>query len=262
MPGKTGKYKCHGCDFVTNLSQDMIIHIQIKHDSGFQPFKCAICDFESLWEAPLYRHVELEHSKKPKFSCDLCVFITDDEEALQDHNKYLHPPEDPMKMEQTEEKENFLYTCSQCNFTTQIKSDLEFHVYQRHENVQKSNELYTCDICPFVTEIEKDLKRHSRLKHKQVREYKCPMCDYKSPIQPNVKRHYLTMHEKVRAFKCDFCPKEYTTKSMLQTHMATKHDFNAPKYKCDVCDFTTPHRNSMNRHKLVVQCSSKLVTHI
>ena len=156
-------FKCQGCIFSTNLSQDMIIHIQINHDSSFEPFKCAICDFKSLWEAPLYRHVELEHSKKPKFSCDFCVFITDDQEALDEHIKYLHPIEEEIFKCETGVDRLMKIKCEICSKEYSTRFGLKKHILTKHKDTAAL--LEKCENCDFATPYSDALAKHKLSVH-------------------------------------------------------------------------------------------------
>ena len=111
-----------------------------------------------------------------------------------------------------------------------------------------THDMNICDQCNYETTSKRDLSYHFLRAHKEKPMHHCDKCDYKSKKAGNVEKHNLSVHEGFR-LNCDQCEKKFSQHSDLNRHMSALHGvvFD-PVLKCDLCMFTTKHRQFLTKH--------------
>ena len=105
-----------------------------------------------------------------------------------------------------------------------------------------------CDQCNYETYSKRDLSYHTLRNHKEKPMYYCEKCGYKSNKAGNVEKHNLSVHEGIR-INCDQCKKKFSQHSDLNRHMSALHGVVVdPILKCNICMFTTKHRQFLTKH--------------
>ena len=71
---KDFNYKCEKCDFKTNRTDQIKIHMMQKHDPNLKPFQCDLCEKKFATKVLFERHKEthLPNEEKYQFTCHYC----------------------------------------------------------------------------------------------------------------------------------------------------------------------------------------------
>jgi len=90
-----------------------------------------------------------------------------------------------------------------------------------YESFRKDDNMYACDHCHFSTKNKSNLKAHRNAKHLGVK-YPCDQCDYKASYSNHLRQHKRVKHEGVN-FPCELCLFTTSQKSKLKLHLREKH---------------------------------------
>ena len=133
--------------------------------------------------------------------------------------------------------------CELCEYGVTHRSSFRIH-QRRHTQIQSK-----CDLCDFQTDIEMNMTKHKKQMHKESPTFQCENCSYKSIKRGNVVKHNESVHQGVRII-CDQCDKKFTQHSDLDKHLNKVHGMKIESiFKCDLCEYTTAHRQVLNFHK-------------
>ena len=89
------------------------------------------------------------------------------------------------------------------------------------ESFRKEDNIYACDHCHFSTKNKSNLKAHRNAKHLGVK-HPCKQCGYKVSYSNHLRQHKRVKHEGVH-FPCELCLFSTSQKSKLKLHMHEKH---------------------------------------
>lgn len=133
------------------------------------------------------------------------------------------------------------YKCGQCSVYFHLKSELDYHMEERH-----SNKEYVCDDCGGVYKAQKALKEHILIKHSQNRlAYCCDVCGK----QFNRLRHYMdhmNVHKDVSPWVCNDCGRSYKNRSAFSRHVSECGRDTAAQ--CDHCSKLYKTRRLLHQH--------------
>ncbi|XP_045508512.1 zinc finger protein 761-like, partial [Colias croceus] len=144
-------------------------------------------------------------------------------------------------------------SCDHCGYTTKYPTALNRHRKMRHQlsvDEKRAIAKYKCDFedCEYVTFYRWNLNAHKR-KHKLEKQHKCPKCDYQTAYRHNFIKHGKIHNEGVY-FKCDKCPFVTKFEGHITRHLAKIHnEVSEGANKCDLCDFSTKIKWRLNTHK-------------
>ena len=245
--------------------------------------KCEFCDFTTnrpKTKAPiiLKRHQKTKHRRKrnrSKFHCESgkCDFISNVKHIYLEHRFAEH--------------NEALNICNLCNYKTNRKQLLSFHMENAHKVDQKikckdcdkkysdekylirhvarqhNNGFYFCDLCDFKTKISKDILHHKRKVHVprveimkfEYKVFKCKKCDFEAPGRVALASHINVEHKKDAkdVFTCDMCPYVHANKSAVLVHKSKMHkSHEEKKFQCEKCDKRYENRGRLQRHRRVV----------
>jgi len=105
--------------------------------------------------------------------CKKCPYKTSQPDKLYTHLKSVHG-----------------YTCSECDFTTIFKRDLQRHINSIH---QEKN--LTCTQCNYNAPDNEGLILHFKEKHNKIN-YQCLYCQYHTHWRTNLYKHVKRKHRK------------------------------------------------------------------
>ena len=113
---------------------------------------------------------------------------------------------------------------------------------------------YKCKFCSGSKSIKWTLQMHYLKLH-----YYCEECDSKFESRNETLEHQKVHHGKT--FQCEVCFKLFFCGGYLNSHMVV-HDGKADKedkikYHCDICEFTTKHRQSLEDHNIAIHLQKK-----
>lgn len=181
------------------------------------------------------------NQKKPKFLkryiCKICnvTFNTSLVVHMFQHHNYPAP-----------------YTCNQatCNYKTEHKSAMKFHLWDIHGVRCGVDSLYRCSKCPvnaskiFIN--PKKMKNHSETHLPRSKNFLCTKCNSKFHSQYRLSIHKKQVHSKL-SWSCDRCSSIFTTESRLRRHISNSHDA-VRNWKCAYCDHAAVQRNNCIIH--------------
>lgn len=110
-------------------------------------------------------------------------------------------------------------------------------------------------VCQYCHEhLPKDrvaLMTHAKLcvmVSRPVKSYRfvCYTCSYHTQFSNRFSDH-IKHHIKAKNFGCPYCPYTAVTQSTVKKHMIVRHS-NAPRKKCEFCNFTSKLKGQMNFH--------------
>ena len=120
--------------------------------------KCELCQFACNNQSILNAHIKEVHpsdSKRKRYPCEECNSGFDRVEHLLIHIQDIHS-KDITPLSNTE-----VFSCSNCNYTTQQKSQLDQHSQQYHSVIK-------CNFCHFSVKDESTRKEHVYERHPEV----------------------------------------------------------------------------------------------
>lgn len=85
-------------------------------------------------------------------------------------------------------KEQGLYRCERCKYSSRHVGHVKQHILSIHEHVK-----YECQQCDHKAKTPQDLRRHIRSVHDKVT-YDCKSCDYKTTRPTHLRHHIQTKH--------------------------------------------------------------------
>jgi len=279
-----GAFKCSLCDKSYSSLKNLERHRSEKHGNNVY-HQCQFCPYKASWPSGLKRHVQLIHEKEscPTHQCSDCSFSTKYKQSLKEHIQSFHLNQDSCNKECLEcnrtfiskrgytqhmkayhvkgykrknsagrpkvgDDENQIHTCSECDYTTHIKSYLMRHFQTVHGDVS-----CICDECGSEFRTKKQLKCHYRDKHSGV-SFSCDLCTFKSPRYREVLRHKVRVHDKSSPdYTCEFCGFSTKYKQTLQDHMQSVHENQT--FSCDNCVYTSKNKRSLVKHSR--KCSGR-----
>ena len=120
-----------------------------------EKFCCPECKKIYKYKKSLNRHTNFCH-KKQKLYCTDCESIFYTKKGLHIHLNKFH---------------NKFFQCTLCNFTTNLKRNLN-----QHKTIHKPSKIYNCILCSFYTNSKSNLNRHTKTKHVSKKFFiKCPV---------------------------------------------------------------------------------------
>ncbi|RWS31196.1 hunchback-like protein [Leptotrombidium deliense] len=192
-------YRCHLCSYTGNSQQHFNLHMNTHFDH-----KCPYCDYTSRTEGRLKKHIRDFHSEIPPESWAGTRVprniegtnensVTSDGGSTGNGNAVSHGSGKSRK-----------YKCKQCNFIAMSKSDFWDH----SKGHIKAEKLLTCPKCQFVTEYKHHLEYHLR-NHFGSKPFKCAKCNY-SCVNKSMLNSHMKSHSNIYQYRCSDC--SYATK--------------------------------------------------
>ncbi|XP_054276111.1 zinc finger protein 84-like [Macrosteles quadrilineatus] len=202
--------KCVHCHKVFSQKNRLKYHYQMQH--GHQDFyKCSLCFQRFPSKSRLLDHLKLKHKGYAKISCETC------EMPFLYWSNYLH------HFETAHAKQPDKFFCSFCDFSTNIRPKLQWHVEKT------SGEGFFCKVCQLKLQCKTKFDEHMKT-HEGKRDYACNYCDKSYATSDILKHHISLWHRekivgKIRGHPCLVlgCDKYYTSRNSLSRHMRMKH---------------------------------------
>ena len=128
---------------------------------------------------------------------------------------------------------SLMFPCSLCDFVSERKRDLRYHMGEKHrhervsvkiETFSKKSEdgLYWCTVCPKKFSDASNSRRHMAKVHYKILHF-CTDCNYSSTEKANIKHHHNNVHLGM-TFPCHQCDHEATSPVMLRAHERASHE--------------------------------------
>lgn len=223
-------FQCKLCPKRFNERYNLDRHVRYNHIDKFCKF-CRIV-FDHLTDEQFAEHVKEEKLKfaKPKEVCEICgnSFVN-----LNAHRKTHF---------QTEQSQNIIYSCNDCDKQFKSKPLLRTHSIRQHgEKILNCNEcdkmfpdkknlrahmatthvFVDCELCGKAIHA-RQLKEHIRLVHKQMRKYQCRTCGSKFPNLTAIKEHSY-QHSTVKRLNCHMCSSGFIDLRSIKAHYLNMH---------------------------------------
>lgn len=119
-------------------------------------------------------------------------------------------------------------------------SNMQFHMKTVHSTIKSFN----CEICPKSFKTFYELKMHLATHDKK---HKCHLCKSKFAQKGQLNEH-LIVHENPDIYKCKICSRRFVRKPNLTEHMKIHDPARVKIFQCDLCDYTSYERRSMELH--------------
>jgi len=188
-------YRCHLCSYTGTSKFHFNAHMNTHFDH-----KCPFCDYTSRTEGRLKRHIRDFHSEVPPDSWAGTRVLkenspNDGEESI-DANDTSGNGSSGNKSRK--------YKCKQCEYVATCKQDF----WEHSKSHIKSEKLLTCPKCNFVTEYKHHLEYHLR-NHFGSKPFKCAKCNY-SCVNKSMLNSHMKSHSNIYQYRCADC--SYATK--------------------------------------------------
>ena len=187
-------YRCHLCSYSGTSKSHFEAHMNTHFDH-----KCPFCDYTSRTEGRLKRHIRDFHSEVPPESWAGNRMIKENGENESDES--LDVSEKAVNGSGGKTRQQ---RCKQCSFVANNKQDFWDH---SKEHI-KSEKLLTCPKCNFVTEYKHHLEYHLR-NHFGSKPFKCSKCNY-SCVNKSMLNSHMKSHSNIYQYRCADC--SYATK--------------------------------------------------
>ena len=122
--------------------------------------------------------------------------------------------------------------------------------YNKHKSACQT--LHKCSECDFETKVKKDLQKHIKVHQQKLQQ--CMFCSFTTESKFSLKRHILNVHSEEKLC-CDDCNKTFSRESSLHNHKVTAH---SPKIKCNFCDKEYANKKFLDRHILKDHTKNKI----
>lgn len=176
------------------------------------------------------------------YPCAKCHDCFSSEMSLAKHRRLCHP-ETPRGM----------HRCSQCDYSTSIRSRLNQHML-----THTAERPFVCEMCNKDFTWRSDLSVHL-ITHTQERPYECPECGERFNSPSHVNRHRKRHSSDSRPHVCPYCGKCYARRDYLKVHVSTHT--TERRHECPECRrrFTDPsnarhHYNFVHAKKYPLSC--------
>lgn len=315
-------FSCDDCDFKTYNKSNLFNHIQVKHlpqDSNKN--NCYKCGKNFSFSSSFKRHVMIcdlplecrqPLRKVKRFCCDHCEYKTHGKSILTNHIRQKHLPRDPdsnkcSKCAKTYSSQLGLrahfkicgreneridplrrYSCHHCEYKTNIKSILSYHIHGKHlkqdqnkckkcakifsfrsslvshskicglpKNLKPSSKLLRCDHCNYKTITKRNLSNHMKVKHLPgyLDANQCVNCKKIFSTQQYFKKHLQICGQTnvrvdfLKRFSCDLCDYKAKLKSILSYHIQARHlPQDHEKNKCSKCKKSFSWKSNLSQH--------------
>ncbi|RWS11262.1 hunchback-like protein [Dinothrombium tinctorium] len=190
-------YRCHLCSYSGNSKYEFNAHMNTHFDH-----KCPLCDYTSRTEGRLKRHIRDFHSEVPPESWAGTRVLHNSEETNDASNNSSSSTNRTLSSGGSGKSRK--YKCKQCNFIAVSKSDF----WEHSKSHIKSEKLLTCPKCQFVTEYKHHLEYHLR-NHFGSKPFKCAKCNY-SCVNKSMLNSHMKSHSNIYQYRCSEC--SYATK--------------------------------------------------
>ena len=129
---------------------------------------------------------------------------------------------------------DFQYPCDLCEFVTDRRKDLRYHMGEKHRHEQdnlkiensfakkREDGLYWCSLCEKKFGDPSNSRRHVKKVHYKILHF-CTDCNYSSINKAYVKDHHNSEHLGMK-FPCSLCSYQAKTPSTLRIHEKSTHE--------------------------------------
>ena len=270
-------YKCNKCSFTTTEKENMLRHDKIIHVKD--KYKCDKCDYEAPSKSN-YSH----HKSKLHITCEMCEFVTTNENKLKRHKISWHtvensqykvngieskkPPNVGQQLPKQEVVEN-----TDSNYLPSTKPTSQNNDSGTESEYWTFNGLQ-CEICAFFSKSTADLRKHMALNHcheskqpnqavsKQESSLQCKLCPFLSSSKQGLTTHMAT-HLKGQmsiSLPCQYCDFVATGKKVkkvgqshkydeIVSHIKDNHPDMAAINKCDLCEYVAFNKKLLHAHR-------------
>ena len=151
--------KCYKCRFKAADTEEMMEHIEKRHDAEEQlePQACQICG--KMIRQNMKQHIEAVHENIKKYFCDICGFAGYHRQQMNNHMHKTH-----LKT---------VIKCKECDFIAVTNWRLKLHVRNKH---MARDPRIKCDHCSRVFCSKAYLQIHIARKHQNKKEAFCSIC--------------------------------------------------------------------------------------
>eukprot|EP00088_Acartia_fossae_P017411 TRINITY_DN19885_c0_g1_i3.p1 TRINITY_DN19885_c0_g1~~TRINITY_DN19885_c0_g1_i3.p1 ORF type:complete len:731 (-),score=137.92 TRINITY_DN19885_c0_g1_i3:424-2616(-) len=232
----TASYPCPECTYVAKSKAKLRKHFYRVHTGA----ECKICNISFKSIHSITRHMRTVHGDLPKKSkevkecCDLCGLFFTSMASLAQHKQSVHT--------------KVMLKCSDCDFTTNTKVKLNYHISVRH----KEQQTLICDQCDYTTFNKGNLQNHIKVKHLNIR-YQCDLCNVKVTALKSLERHKANRHHQARTkLRCEEPGCEYETYTAFSMKQHEDKVHKGIRWPCDLCSYVGSYKGDLNRHKKIV----------
>ncbi|XP_038126984.1 zinc finger protein 827 isoform X3 [Cyprinodon tularosa] len=259
-------YRCHVCDFQTELNAQFVSHMSRHVDKEQWMFSlcCSVCDFVCMDESDMKSHISTGHaglnSRSPlsetKSTSSSLSALSDSLNSSEggdvaggneELKNLLAPPSSAGSQASSgshsesgaEDKSDKGFECVFCNFVCKTRS-----MYDRHLQIHLITRMFECDVCHKFLKTPEQLLEHKKCHTVPSGGLKCPFCIY-STNRPAAMECHLKTHCKME-YRCRICQGLWPDQASLEAHMRGHRLGN--HYKCEQCGYLSKTANKLIEH--------------
>ena len=238
---------------------------EAEYEKEEDTFGCDLCDFSSNDSDSLDIHIREEHIEIT-YPCDECHYSASSKEKLETHVITIHENVEELKdSKMVPSKPVKSHYCDQCPHKARDATRLAMHKQTAHSDIE-----IKCDLCDFICKHKIFLKRHIHLMHEErkfvcqqcgrnfalqgtlnrhLREthtnFVCDQCEFTSTNKETFKRHVDKLHLGIK-YKCKQCDHESISQKARRAHERLVHE--NIKYPCHICDHVSNNKCNLMKH--------------
>lgn len=140
-----------------------------------------------------------------------------------------------------------LYSCTQCNFKTPVRSRL----VNTHQRIHSNERNFKCVRCDKAFKNSKQLTNHNRV-HAAADSttiHRCSDCDQIFYKHRHLRSHMRTVHESADKLSCGICGVMCSSVGARRTHMSNHEPASTKRYQCEDCVYGSNDQNAFRRHR-------------
>lgn len=118
------------------------------------------------------------------------------------------------------------FKCPTCDYRCSRKTDLQTHVFHRHERPKDAVGSHRCPKCDKAYH-----HRHSMLSHLRHEcgidpQFKCPFCPHRCKLKTNLDKHLLRRHSNIQLLPVSFSNYDISPTPNLQLNLSNEYSDN------------------------------------
>ncbi|XP_059226750.1 zinc finger protein Xfin [Stomoxys calcitrans] len=235
-------FKCSICSMSLDNWRKCSAHLWKSHQMDVDLLKCPICEFKSHASALVWRHMRVHKKWRPRVLRSLKAVK---EKRLKQMQEASLP-----RVEETPKtvvRKNKYYSekiCEICERKFVNGKTLSKHIKTVHNKIKP----FICNVCGKKTARKASLIIHMR-QHTGEKPLQCKSCKFSTRDPSVLHKHQMRHNRDAVKLKCSLCDFSCIQANAYKHHMRLNHVESYKKIACDLCSYVTVNEDKLKAHK-------------